>query len=104
MDPLDAYNRWQNWRVEGTASQLAAALARLDANLPTGWHKPNHVGVPELESLVRDGAGLYRLDATPDHIAVSLSVVSVPPSGLRGGQVWFGSPRPPAKSDLPLVW
>lgn len=104
MDPLDAFNRWQNWRVEGTPSQLAAVLARLDANLPTGWRKLDDAGVPGLELLVRDGAGLHRLDATPEHIGVSLGVVPVPPSGLRGGQVWFGSPRPPAKSDLPLVW
>ena len=105
MDPFDAFTRWQNWRIEGTADQLASVLARLDANLPAGWQKTNPEGVPELEALVRDGASLYRLDATPEHIAVSLNIVPVPPSGLRGGQVRFGgSSRPPAKIDLPAVW
>lgn len=105
MDPLDAFNRWRNWRVEGTASQLSSVLTQLEAHLPAGWRKPSGEELPELESLVRDGATAYRLDATPDHIAVSLSIVPAQPNGLRGGQFWFGDTRrPPAESELPAVW
>lgn len=105
MDPVEAYDRWHNWRVEGTASQLSSVLARLDVNLPAGWRKPNREEVPELASLLKDGASAYCLDATPAHIAVSLSIVPVRDTALRGGQVWFGGiRRPPAKSELPAVW
>lgn len=105
MDPFDAFNRWQHWRVEGTADQLSSVLTHLDANLPAGWRKPGNEEVPQLDILLHNGATAYCLDATPDHIAVSLSVVPAPPNGLRGGQVWFGgSRRPPATADLPAVW
>lgn len=105
MDPYDAFNRWQNWRVEGTASQLSSVLEHLDANLPAGWRKANRDDLPEPESPVEEGANSYYLDATPDHIAVGVRVVPAPPSGLRGGQFWFGgSRRPLAKADSRAIW
>ena len=105
MDPPEAYDRWHSWRVEGTATQLSSVLAHLDANLPAGWRKPGNEEVPQLDILLHNGATAYCLDATPDHIAVSLSVVPIHQTVLRGGQVWFGgSRRPPAKAELPAVW
>jgi hypothetical protein len=99
VDADTAAERWGRWFVEGSDETLQRLLERLTAHLPMGWRRLD--GPPTLSA--PSAVASYVLDATADHVGVTLSIQRNRIGGLRGGRVVFAAGAPPT-ATIASAW